>query len=120
MADNLTLQLTEALKQYSKISESKIKEILKDVAVEAKNKLRETSPKRLGQYRKGWRVKIEQGQDKFKVRIQNKNYYLTHLLENGHRTRNHRNWVPAQVHIAPVESWANQEVETRIRKELSE
>ena len=54
--------------------------------------------------------------------VKNKQYQLTHLLENGHDVVSHGKkvgHVSGRPHIKPVEEWCKTEVEKRIRKELS-
>ena len=63
--------------------------------------LRKDSPNRTGDYAKGWTSSKVRGS----WVIHNKDrYQLTHLLENGHPSRLTGVPVPAQEHIAPVES----------------
>lgn len=114
---DLTSQLSAVLTEYSRTSSEKIENILEDVGKEAKSKLNATSPKRTGKYRKGWKVKLERRNGSVQVHVHNTRYQLTHLLENGHKSRS-GGFVPAQPHIAAVDSWAKDEVERRIREEL--
>lgn len=115
---DLTTQLSQILTEYSRTTSDKIEKIVQDVGKEAKSKLNSTSPKRTGKYRKGWKVKIERRNGSVKLHVHNTRYQLTHLLENGHRSRN-GGFVAARSHIAAVDQWAKDEVERRIRNELS-
>lgn len=116
MPDDFSKQLVSAMQEYSNLLEEDIKEILSDVGKEAKAKVSAASPTRSGKYAKGWTVKKEFRKGKFKVTVHDKRYQLTHLLENGHRKRNGSGWVSAQPHINAVNEWAEQELESRIRK----
>lgn len=62
---------------------------------------------RTGKYNKGWRVNENKGRGFVDCIVHNKEYQLTHLLENGHRLigRNGqiKGRVQAFVHIRPVE-----------------
>lgn len=113
---DLTAQITAALKEYSSTSEDKIQEVLQDVAKEAKKKLSSASPSRTGKYKRGWKVTMTRRSGYCKVDIHNSRYQMTHLLEHGHRVGSGRS--PAIVHIAPVEQWAIQEAERRIKEVL--
>ncbi len=120
---DLTTQLTRIMSDYSRTSEEKIQKILQDVGKEAKQKLNRTSPKRPGggAYRRGWKVTLQRRNGNTTVHIHNKIYRLVHLLEKGHVSRRkHRGrpFVDAKVHVQPVDEWAKNEVERRIREEL--
>lgn len=111
-------QLISALQEYSETCEDEIQKILQDVGKEAQAKLSKTSPKRTGKYKRGWKVDITRKAGECTVSVHNTRYQLTHLLENGHRTRN-GGFVSAQVHIAPVDTWAKEEAEKRIKEVFS-
>lgn len=93
------------------------------VAKEAASKLKNTSPKKTGKYARGWTVKKDKGTAGIETYIvHNKtNYQLTHLLERGHVIRNKKGTygrTSPQIHIAPVEEWAVDEVVKEIEREL--
>lgn len=117
MADNLTSQLTRALMDYSRTTEEEINKILKDVGNEGKQKLNTTSPKRLGKYHKGWRVKLERRSGTVTVHIHNEIYRLVHLLEKGHNIH-HGGHAAAKVHVEPVDTWAKEEAMRRIEEAI--
>jgi hypothetical protein len=117
VSNDLTAQIVSALQEYSNTCEEQIQEVLQDVAKDAKKRLSSTSPKRKGQYKKGWKVTLTRRKGFCKVDIHNTRYQLTHLLEKGHRVGSGRS--PAIVHIKPVEEWAIQEAEKRIKEVLS-
>ena len=86
----------------------------KDVAKEGINRLKSSSPKRTGEYAKGW----GQSRRKSSIVIHNKTKPgLTHLLEKGHAKRGGGRVGP-QKHIEPVEEWVKKEMVNRIEKEL--
>lgn len=74
------------------------------IAKAGAKKLRQVSPKKSGDYAKGWTVKTEKEfRQPTKYTIHNKNKpWLAHLLEKGHATRDGGRTKPI-VHIAPVE-----------------
>lgn len=115
--DDFSAQMISALQEYSNTTSEQVEKILSDVAKEAQKKLKSTSPKNKGTYKKGWSVTIERRNGKCVARIHNKRYQLTHLLEKGHRSRN-GGWVQARPHIATVNDWAAQETEKRIKEAL--
>lgn len=126
--DQLARELTRALEEYGKLAQDEVHSICKEVGEEAKTRVTAASPKGKrrggGKYKRGWKVKIEETGSTVKVTVHNKQYQLTHLLENGHRTRlKHGRYgskaaIAAQPHIAEVNDWSQREVERRIRKAL--
>ena len=112
---DLTKQITDAMMQYTGAVSEEIETALKSVGKEASNRLRATSPKRSGKYRKGWTVSAERKNGEISVTVHNKTYRLTHLLEHGHKTRSggRASEIP---HIAPVEAWAEQEAMKAVEK----
>lgn len=120
--DDITRQITEAMKQYTGAVSEEIETALNSVGKEAAVKLKQTSPKRSGKYRKrsgkywkGWTVSAERKNGEISVTVHNKNYRLTHLLEHGHKTRSGGR-ASAIPHIAPVEAWAEQEALKAVEK----
>lgn len=114
--DSLQKQVNEVLAQYTKDVDSTMEKVFKDTAKEAKQKLQEDSPGH-GAYAKGWSIR----QTKGNYVIYNKEYYLTHLLENGHDVVAYGRKVghaSPQKHIAPVEKWVKEEVMKRLEDEL--
>lgn len=90
----------------------------KDVAKEGIKRLKSSSPKRTGEYAKGW----GQSRRKSSIVVHNKaKPGLTHLLEKGHALRRGGRKVGEvgpQKHIKPVEEWVKKEMVNRIEKEL--
>ena len=104
---NSLIDINSILNEYSYDIQEGITETAFKVAEDGKNKLRVTSPKRTGKYRKGWRVDKRQGKGYVHATIYNAtDWQLTHLLEKPHVIRNqHGTWGTSkpQVHIEPVE-----------------
>lgn len=130
--DQLARELTKSLTEYGKLAQHEVHDILESVGDEAKSRVTAASPKGKrrgsGKYKRGWNVKIEESGSRTSVTVHNKRYQLTHLLENGHRTRigtgrrgrvyGTKASVGAQPHIAAVNEWAQHEAEQRIRQKL--
>lgn len=97
------MDIATILDDYSNDIYKEIEQASIDVAKEGASKLKQTSPKRTGKYRRGWRVKSVSNLDYFSSTIYNAtNWQLTHLLEKGHATKNGGRVSP-KVHIRPVE-----------------
>ncbi len=99
---DLADEIARTLAGYSSEVKRGLEKAKKEVAQETVEELKQTSPKKTGDYRKGWTTK--------KVRtaqvIHNKTEYrLTHLLEKGHAKRGGGR-VAAIPHIAPAEDKA--------------
>lgn len=111
MANDSILDIKDILDEYSTDIQEAITEEAQRVAKEAQAELRNTSPKRTGKYRKGWRVKTEKGNGYVECIVHNAtDYQLTHLLEKPHLKRNGGMTTP-KVHIAPVEQKAVKQYE---------
>lgn len=110
--DSLSIEIGEALKTYTKEVEEEIARAADDVSKEAVSELKSTSPRKTGEYAKGWgRKKQKNGYTVYN----RKKPELTHLLEKGHAKRGGGR-VPGIKHIEPVEEWANKEFEKRVEK----
>lgn len=104
---NSLIDINSILNEYSNDIQEGITEAALKVAENGKNKLKVTSPKRTGSYRKGWRVDKKKGKGYVHATIYNgTDWQLTHLLEKPHAIRNqYGSWGTSkpQVHIEPVE-----------------
>lgn len=121
MAKNIPLseladEVEKALAEYSQDVADGIKSEVKQVAKEAVQTLKATSPKKTGEYAGGWKVKTEyEGDDDIRVRVYNsKKPQLTHLLENGHAKQSGGR-VEGHPHIAPVERQISEKLEERVK-----
>lgn len=111
MAVKGILEISDILNEYSNDIQEAITEEAQSVAKEAVSELKNTSPKRTGDYRKGWRTKTIKGKGFVTSIVHNAtDYQLTHLLEKPHLKRNGGITTP-KVHIAPVEEKAVKEYE---------
>ena len=117
---NSLIDINEILNDYSSDIQESITEVAYKVAEDGKNKLKVTSPKRTGDYRKGWRVDKRHGKGFVHATIYNAtDWQLTHLLEKPHAIKNqYGTWGTSkpQVHIEPVEKECNQAFEKNVKQ----
>ena len=123
---NLDAVIKEALDEYGSAVFDVLKGSVKEVSEEATQKLRDTSPKKSGEYAEAWtydEVPVKRYQTKTVVHDEAPHYRLTHLLEKGHVSRNGTGRtfgkVKAYPHIAPVNDWANEELPKLVKRKLS-
>lgn len=120
---NFSQQMKSLLGGYSDRLCKAVGEVIVEAAEISANKLQQTSPKRKkkgGAYAKSWTSDVEEGRTFRSATVYNKNHYqLSHLLENGHATRNGGRTNP-RVHIAPVEAEAVTYVEHMIKQKIEE
>ena len=123
---DLTAQVNKILQEYVGGVDAVVLEVEDKVAKEAVKKLKQTSPKAKHNgghrhYADDWKVDNKSKKYYAHNIIYNKQYQLTHLLENGHdivrggRVVGH---VKAQKHIKPVEEWVKEEVAKEIEREI--
>ena len=108
----LANEISKALKEYTREVSEELEKAKQEVAKEGVKELKKTSPKKTGDYRKGWRTK-KQGTAQIVYNATKPQ--LTHLLEKGHAKRGGGR-VPGQPHIAPVEEKVIEEFEKRVEK----
>jgi hypothetical protein len=108
-------EIARELKRYANVVEAKLENEIDDVADVAVDKLKQTSPKKTGGYRKGWRKK--KGDNG--VVLHNTKGQLTHLLEKGHAKADGGR-VPKKVHIRPVEEYVIDELPRRIERAVQQ
>lgn len=117
---NLEEELGRILDEYMDDVEETASKVINQVAKEAAQKLKDTSPgDKAGKYASGWTVK--KGKKLNAVVYNATRPGLTHLLEESHPIRNqYGTWgrSTAQPHIAPVREWAEEEVVKRIEEAL--
>lgn len=121
---NLEDELGRILDEYMDDVEETANKVINQVAREAAQKLKDTSPrddtgKYAGKYAEGWTLK--RGKKLNAVVYNATKPWLTHLLENGHVVRNQfGTYDPykGKKHIKPVREWAEEEVVKRIEEAL--
>lgn len=116
---DLEQDLRNILEEYSAEVSKAVGEAIKEVASESVKKLKSSSPNRTGKYASGWKKTVESGGLVVEAVVHGgKNTYpLAHLLENGHAKRGGGRTAPI-VHIKPVEDWAIEEVQRRIKEKV--
>ena len=97
--DDLAGEIVLAVKTYTEEVGAAIEEAVKETAQALAADLRETSPKKTGEYAKGWTARKE-GPGKYVV-YNKKKPQLTHLLEHGHAKRGGGR-VEGRPHIGPA------------------
>lgn len=108
---NELIDISKILNEYSRDIQEGITQSAYKVAEEGKNKLKATSPKKTGDYKKGWKVDKKGGKGYVHATIYNAtDWQLTHLLEKPHTIKNkYGEWgtyspqKSGTIHIAPVE-----------------
>lgn len=83
--DQINELMTEYLEEVEEVAEAD----LKKAAMNTRKELKITSPKKTGEYAKGWSFKKLGGGNGYTV-YNKKKPGLTHLLENGHVIRNRK------------------------------
>lgn len=117
--DGLASAIMETLQQYTDDVTAGIAKAEDLTAKECKANLEADSPDgATHKYKKGWKVTVTTNTplEKHTV-IHNKEYRLTHLLENGHATRNGGR-TRAFPHIKKNEEIANSTFEKRVEEVL--
>lgn len=122
---DLTAQVNKILQEYVDDVDKTVLNVEEKVAKEAVKKLKATSPQnpkgRGRHYASDWKIDQRSKKHYAHLIVHNKQYQLTHLLENGHNIVKNGKVVghaSAQKHIKPVEEWVKREVETEIVREL--
>ena len=123
MAIDISSQVKDTLDEYSVEFKRAVNNSFDVVAKKGVTQLKENSPKKTGDYAKGWDIVREKTRSGINdVTIRNKtDYQLTHLLENGHVIVNAKGTFgrtsPVK-HIAPVEEFCETELPAEIEREL--
>ncbi|MFT8813219.1 HK97 gp10 family phage protein [Oenococcus sp.] len=115
--NDLAAEISRDLADYSTEVHEKLIHDKLFIAKSAVAKLRQGGPfkEHTGDYAKGWGY-TKRGNNYV---VHNKtDYQLTHLLENGHATRNGGR-TRAFVHIRPVDDWVIAAFEAKLKEDLS-
>ena len=118
--ENLPLTIAEALQMYRDDVAEKTKQAVRETAKECREEIKDKSPKKTGDYQKGWRMRVTaENAYNLRIKIYNREYQLTHLLENGHAKVNGGR-VEGFPHIIPAAQKARNKLLAAIRKAVSE
>ena len=118
--DQLAAEIARGLAEYSQDVVEKVNVSSEKVGKAAVKKLKQTSPKRYGNYAKSWAMKTEPevGQPhKRIVHVKAPHYRLTHLLEYGHAKRGGGR-VEGKPHIRPAEEMVIQEFVVEVEEAI--
>lgn len=87
--DDITSDIIKELSEYSQNVSNSIDGLASKISKELRNNIAKDSPKRTGNYRKGWKLKNSSDYMNISYMIYNEpKGYLTHLLENGYAKKN--------------------------------
>lgn len=105
---DLTTEIVKTLQEYSGEVMDKVDKAVEDCGKGMRKDIAAASPNRTGKYKKGWRCEItKHGRGNTSAEVHNKTrYQLTHLLEDGHKSRRKRHgraFVDAIPHISEQE-----------------
>ena len=117
--DGIEVAIGKELSGYQKSVTEIVKEACKETAEECLKDIKAASPRKTGEYRRGWKLK-EEANNALRVSYVIKNTtkpHLTHLLEKGHAKRGGGR-TKAVPHIAPAEESAVKQLESDIKKAI--
>ncbi len=117
--DKLAQQIADELSQFTTEIVEQIDISGARIGKKAVKKLKATSPKKSGRYKKSWMMttdKVIGLPNKYTLHVRAPRYRLTHLLEKGHVIAGGTGRVKAYPHIGPVE----EEVIEQFTREVEE
>ena len=118
--DQLAAEIARELSKYSQEIVEKINISSEKVGKAAVKQLRQTSPKRTGEYAKSWTMSTgrEIGQPYTRIiHAKAPHYRLTHLLEHGHAKRGGGR-VEGKPHIRPAEEMVIKEFVAEVEEAI--
>ena len=112
LGDSIALVLEDCVRQANKAND----ETLNQISKEALNVVKDNAPAREngGIYKKGLKrkkTKDERDELQYTLYAGGKESSLSHLVENGHLTRNGESTVPGKPHFAKGQEYAAKEIE---------
>ena len=132
MSKTVEQQIQVILDQYAGQLSGTIEKTFNSVGKEAKEMVKDLSPKQTGNYAAGWTITRTKKGSASKliggctVIIKNaKHYQLTHLLENGHIVKNQygmpkkgKRRVMGQPHVSTAQEWGNDQLLEELERNL--
>ena len=118
--DKLASEIAKELSTYSQEVVQKVNVSSERVGKTAVKQLKQTSPKRYGDYAKSWTMKTEPEVGQPHTRIihaKAPHYRLTHLLEHGHAKRGGGR-VEGRPHIRPAEEMVIKEFVAEVEEAI--
>jgi len=118
--DQLAAEIAKGLAEYSQDVVEKVNVSSEKVGKAAVKKLKQTSPKRYGNYAKSWTMKTEKAIGQPHTRIihaKAPHYRLTHLLEYGH-AKVGGGRVEGRPHIRPAEEMVIREFMAEVEEAI--
>jgi len=114
--DELAIAIISELSAYSQEVTDQIKEDVKQVTKECVKEIKRESPIDTGDYKKGWKSKVEYESDEdIRVTVYNaKKPQLTHLAEFGH-VKLDGGRVEGKAHIYPAKEHAEEKLLEKIK-----
>ena len=119
-ASGLEQAIVQELQEYASICADDMKEIVDEVAMETVADLKQTSPKKSGEYAKKWAQKLTEDKAVNRTRtvyVKKPDYRRSHLLERGHAKRGGGR-TRAYPHVSPAERRAIRKLEERMKGRL--
>jgi hypothetical protein len=118
--DQLAAEIAKGLAEYSQDVVEKVNISSERVGKAAVKWLKQTSPKRTGEYAKSWAMKTEKAiglPDLRTIHVKAPHYRLTHLLEHGHAKAGGGR-VEGKPHIRPAEEMVIQEFTREVEEAI--
>lgn len=118
--NDLADMITETCRQFTEETVQAVESGIEEIVTQAAQEIKATAPKKSGKYRRSWKVRKdrENGSITVTAYASGKSYRLTHLLENGHVTRDGTTRARAFPHIAPANEAAHAKAE-RLLEEVA-
>lgn len=120
--DNLAAIVLAEMENFRGLLEEDIVEAQKAAAKAAIRQIRETAPKKTGEYAKSWKSKTIRKGGKSSTTIYSGRYYLAHLLENGHPIKTKGGQVVGRAkkypHLAAAEETAQRLYEEELMRRV--
>ena len=112
--------INQVLAEYGDEASEVVAEVCEEEIKNGVKLLKQKSPKKTGEYAKGWRVKKSKDKHGARFIIYNaKKPQLTHLLEKRHAKKNGKGFVDGTPHIYPVQQEIEKNAVEKIEKRLS-